>query len=106
MKINFTWDKNLDAKILNAIELGITAGCIEVERRAKANCPVDTGNLRSSITRKIDKKEGIVFTDVGYAPYVEFGTFKQKAKYFMRRALFENWKGIQNIVRTVMKRFL
>lgn len=107
MKINFTWDKNLDSKIQQAIQAGLIAGTIEVERRAKANCPVGVGtpvpgNLKSSITRKVEKNKGIVFTDVVYGIYVEFGTFKQKAQYFMRKALFENWKSIQEIVRKII----
>jgi HK97 gp10 family phage protein len=39
-------------------------------------CPVDTGNLKGSYHRKIDKKEKVAYigTNVEYAPFVEFGT--------------------------------
>lgn len=34
-----------------------------------------TGDLRRSITRRVEgPQKGIIFTDVKYAPYVEFGT--------------------------------
>lgn len=46
------------------------------EGYAKGLCPVDTGNLRGSITHKVDKENGDVYigTNVEYAPYVELGT--------------------------------
>lgn len=39
-------------------------------------CPVDTGNLRGSITAEVDENSLVarVGTPVEYAPYIEFGT--------------------------------
>lgn len=37
-------------------------------------CPVDTGNLRNSISHDSDEETAIVGTNVEYAPYVEYGT--------------------------------
>lgn len=52
----------------------------EAEGYAKAECPVDTGNLRNSITNEVidDESELAVYigTNVEYAPYVELGTGK------------------------------
>lgn len=49
-----------------------------VHGQAKMLAPVDTGNLAESIhqevTIKADNVEGRVYTNVEYAPYVEFGT--------------------------------
>ena len=49
-----------------------------VTRDAKINAPVDTGNLRSSISPEIKAHgntiEGIVGTPVKYAPFMELGT--------------------------------
>lgn len=49
-----------------------------VHAQAKALAPVDTGNLAGSIHMEVKEKnknmEGRVFTNVQYAPYVEFGT--------------------------------
>lgn len=49
-----------------------------IQRDAKINAPVNTGRLRASITPGIsamgDSIEGVVGTNVEYAPYVEFGT--------------------------------
>lgn len=45
-----------------------------VERDAKRNCPVDTGQLRSSITHEVKGDVCAVGTNVEYAPYVHQGT--------------------------------
>ena len=46
------------------------------EGYAKKLCPVDTGNLRNSISHKVDDGEPAVYigTNVSYAPYVELAT--------------------------------
>jgi HK97 gp10 family phage protein len=50
--------------------------CLLVERSAKekAQSFADTGYLAGSITSKVEDDQGIVFTPVEYAPYVEYGT--------------------------------
>lgn len=50
---------------------GLTA-----EGYAKKLCPVDTGNLRNSITHRVDPEEPMVYvgTNSEYAAYVELGT--------------------------------
>ncbi|MBC7128399.1 MAG: HK97 gp10 family phage protein [Thermoplasmatales archaeon] len=61
-----------------------------IEKEAKRICPVDTGRLRSSITtEKIDKLAYAVGTNVEYAPYVEFGTYKMMAQPYLRPAMQE-----------------
>ena len=74
--------EGLDAVIenLNDIadpqQLNVALGkaCALVERSAKQKAPKGTGELRRSITSKVENGEGIVFTPLEYAPYVEFGT--------------------------------
>ena len=48
--------------------------CALVERAAKEKAPKDNGELRRSITSKVEGNVGIVFTPLEYAPYVEYGT--------------------------------
>ena len=49
--------------------------CALVERSAKLNAKKGrTGDLRKSITSKVEGLQGIVFTPLEYAPYVEYGT--------------------------------
>lgn len=52
--------------------------CALVERSAKQKAPKGTGELRRSITSRVEvdgnEVRGVVFTPLEYAPYVEFGT--------------------------------
>lgn len=48
--------------------------CALIERAAKQKAPKGNGELRRSITSKVENLEGIVFTPLLYAPYVEYGT--------------------------------
>lgn len=78
--------RNMDGVLAAIEQLGDTTevqqalgkACAIVERAAKEKAPKDTGELRRSITSKVekngDKLEGVVFTPLEYAPYVEYGT--------------------------------
>lgn len=107
----------------------INKAVLLVEAEAKKKCPVDDGQLRNSIQSKVTDKDsmvdGEIFTNVAYAPYVEFGTglFAEKGngrkdpwKYqdakgewhttignnpqpFLRPALYEKEKEILNIIK-------
>lgn len=65
-------------KIANAknIYQALGKACALVERSAKQKAPKDNGALRRSISSEVDNKniQGIVFTPLEYAPYVEYGT--------------------------------
>lgn len=62
---------NLDDKKLNQI---LSQACLIVENQARRDAPVDNGVLRNSIRSEVEGKQGIVGTNIEYAPYVEFGT--------------------------------
>ena len=65
---------NMKNALLRALErIGMTA-----EKYAKRLCPVDTGNLRNSITHRVDEGEPAAYigSDTEYAAYVELGTGK------------------------------
>lgn len=59
-----------------SIENGMQKAVALVEASAKTKAPVDTGDLRRSISSKVEDsgRQGIVFTNLEYAPYVEYGT--------------------------------
>lgn len=66
--------EEFQAAVLRALEkCGLTA-----EGYAKMLCPVDTGNLRNSITHQVDEGKPAVYigTNSEYAAYVELGTGK------------------------------
>ena len=56
------------------IEEALGTCCAVVEKSAKQKAPKDTGALRRSITSKVEGNQGIIFTPLEYAPYVEYGT--------------------------------
>jgi len=84
-----------------------------VASSAIQKCPVDTGNLRGSITSEIDENALVarIGTPVEYAPYIEFGTGEyaengmgrkdwkgMKSQPFLRPALIENREKIRGII--------
>ena len=110
-------------------ESALQRACALVERDAKQKAPKGTGELRRSITSKIERNgediQGVVYTPLEYAPYVEYGTglfaenggrqdvpwnyqddegewhstSGQKPKPFMRPALDENREQILRILK-------
>ena len=65
--------------------------CIKVQNKARTLAPVDTGNLRGSITYEVAKKGrnlvGFVGTNVPYAIFVHEGTRHIAPRPFLRDAL-------------------
>ncbi len=68
---------------------GLIAVVLVAENKSVRLVPVDTSRLRSSITHKIDENDlyGLIGTNVSYATFVEFGTFRQVAQPFIRPAI-------------------
>ena len=68
--------KEVSAAIEAAILRGLEKCGLVAEGYAKKLCPVDTGNLRNSITHVVDEQEpaAIIGTDSEYGAYVELGT--------------------------------
>lgn len=56
----------------------LNTACLLVERTAKQKAPKGNGDLRRSITSKVEDDgnmiKGVVFSPLEYAPYVEYGT--------------------------------
>ena len=75
-----------EAQKAKNIALEIMGGVAETH--AKEYSPVDTGRLKGSIThRQKSEDTEIIGTNVEYAPYQEFGTYKMAAHPFMRPAI-------------------
>ena len=56
------------------VQGGLEKACAIVERAAKEKAPKGTGELRRSITSKVEGTEGVIYTPLLYAPYIEYGT--------------------------------
>ena len=76
----------------DAVEQALTRIGLSAEGYAKKECPVDTGNLRNSITNEVQSSEKAVYigTNVEYAAYVELGTTRTKAKPYLKPAAAEH----------------
>lgn len=76
--LNELLDSLEDLADIDKFENALGKACAIVERAAKQKAPKGTGELRRSITSKIEKNgdeiQGVVFTPLEYAPYVEYGT--------------------------------
>ena len=79
---------------------GLTA-----EGYAKKLAPVDTGNLRNSITHDVDDGEPAAYigTNVEYAPYVCLGTIHMKAQPFLKPAVAANANTYRKIIEKELK---
>lgn len=68
--------KEVSGAIHAALLRGLEKCGLVAEGYAKRLCPVDTGNLRNSITHMVDEQEpaAIIGTDSEYGAYVELGT--------------------------------
>lgn len=74
------------------------------EGYAKRLCPVDTGNLRNSITHQQENEDTeIIGTNVYYAPYVELGTSRMGARPFLRPAAEGHGAEYKSVLERVMK---
>ena len=78
--------------IASAVGVALEKIGLLAEGYAQMKCPVDTGNLRGSITHEVDIGEKAVYigTNVEYAPYVELGTSKMDAQPFLKPAATEH----------------
>lgn len=101
----------LDQQIRNAMD-AIGQAC---EDYAKLKCPTGTeestgiphyvgGTLKNSITHAVsnDGKSVVVSTNVEYAAYVELGTYKMKARPYLRPAANDHADEYRKILKNAL----
>lgn len=90
--------------ITSAIRVALEKIGLLAEGYAQMKCPVDTGNLRASITHEVDAGEKAVYigTNVEYAPHVELGTSKQKAQPYLRPAATEHVNQYRQVLKNTL----
>lgn len=70
--------ERLESLNVEQMKANMGKACALVEAAAKRNAPKGSGELRRSITSKVEEQGGevvgIVYTPLEYAPYVEYGT--------------------------------
>lgn len=79
-------------KVTQGAQTVLRATALSVERTAKQRAPVDTGNLRNSISTSISA--GGMTAEIGptasYGVYVEYGTRRMSPQPYMGPALEAN----------------
>lgn len=121
--------KEVSAALKAALLRGLEKCGLVAEGYAKKLCPVDTGNLRNSITRTVDEEEPAAYigSNSSYASYVELGTGKyvsggrptpwvyqdekgnwhrthgQKAQPYLKPAVADHGQTYRNIIEDAMK---
>ena len=64
---------------------------------------VDTGNLRNSINYIVNNDTAYIGTNVEYAPYVEFGTYKSRPYPYLKPAVQEHIPEYRRIVEEYLR---
>lgn len=72
----------------------------KAEGYAKADCPVDTGRLRNSISHSVDTggKSVYIGTNVEYGIYVEMGTRRMPARPYLKPAAANHGSEYRSII--------
>lgn len=108
------------AEVLEALRqrklIALEACGLAAERYAMLKVPVDTGNLKNSITHTVDGDTAYIGTNVEYAVYVEMGTGR-RAMYggnqtlpgmaprpYLKPALTENTEKYRQIITEYLKK--
>lgn len=96
------------SEVRNEFNLAIKMAGIRIQREAKIESPIDTGNLRSQIKfTNLNNGKGVVGSYAKYSVYVHEGTKHMRANPFMERAIDQS-KGdldliFNNAVRNIGK---
>lgn len=64
---------------------------------------VDTGRLRGSVTGEYDGNGIQVGTNVEYGPYIELGTYKMRARPYIRPSIADHIQEYQEILKRILK---
>ena len=106
MNVQFTDNsKEVSEYIKAALLRGLETCGLVAEGYAKKLSPVDTGNLRNSITHDVDDGEPAAYigTNVEYAPYVCLGTIHMKAQPFLKPAVADHANEYRKIIENELK---
>jgi HK97 gp10 family phage protein len=94
-------------QLLVALEAVGLQGEADVKRKIANYSPkpiVDTGRLLNSITHSVENGDtAVIGTNVEYAPYVEYGTTKTKARPFLKSTIQENIPEYKEILEEYLK---
>lgn len=94
----------LSAAAKKAVKEQVGKSALNIQKNAKARCPVDTGALRNSITVDFyGELSAEIAPHMPYASHVEFGTHKMTARPYMTPAAEEERSKFENAVANAIK---
>lgn len=106
VSVNININKSITGDVAKACGRALEICGGMAESYAKMRCPVDTGNLRNSITHQMEGDRTVVIgTPVEYAPYVELGHHTTTGRFVAPRpyllpALEEHIDEYKNVIMT------
>lgn len=93
----------MGGNVLDALEKATKQTSLAAQADARDNAPVDTGNLKQSIStehaRSTEAATSTVYTNVEYGLYQEMGTVKMAAHPFLMPALNANKSTFEQLAR-------
>jgi len=104
------WVHGLANTVENRIVNEVDKSGSNIERTAKFNAPVDTGDLRKSLTKEMDRSVSSPITEVfsllPYADDVETGTSKQRAQPYLFPALNQEIPELEKAIKDIVRKEL
>lgn len=104
VKITDNHKDEIKAALASAIPVALEKCGLVAEGYAKRLCPVDTGNLRNSITHTTDGNTEYIGTNVEYAPYVELGTSRTRAQPYLKPAIMDHIREYGDILKNALNK--
>ena len=97
--------REVSEAIKSALLKGLETCGLVAEGYAKKLAPVDTGNLRNSITHTVDEQEPAAYigSNVEYASYVCLGTIHMKAQPFLKPAVADHKEQYREIIKSELE---
>ena len=102
--------KEFESKLVGEMELGMNRSLEIVRNNTLPFVPVKTGRLKGSIgtIREVNRVgrgvEGVIGTNVEYAPHVEFGTSHMDGRYYLTQGSISSFNTIYSLLMGILKK--
>ena len=90
--------RNFDSAMQKQVHRQLVSWAADVKALAKQLVPVRTGHLRSTIYAKISEWVAEVGAEATYALFVEFGTYRMRARPYLYPAIREHLPQLERII--------